>query len=69
MYNTKAFSLKISQKKKNKKEKQQKKNFRCPWWRRLFCSLGSVLSCCQRAFVNLSRMRVPILEVRTRFVS
>ena len=47
MYNTKAFSSKIAL-----------KNFRCPQWRRLFCSLRSVLSCCEKAFVNLSRMCV-----------
>ena len=64
MYNTKAFSLKIAQKKNRKK-----KTSRCPRWRRLFCSLRSVLSYCQKAFLNLSRMRVPILEIRTRFVS
>ena len=60
MYNTKAFSLKNALK---------KKNFRFPQWRRLFCSLRSVLSCCEKVFVILSRMRVPILDVRKRFVS
>ena len=54
--NTKAFSLKIALKKKQK-------NFRFPQWRRLFCSLRSVLSCCEKAFVNLSRVCEPILEV------
>ena len=52
-----------------KKKNRKKKTSRCPRWRRLFCSLRSVLSYCQKAFLNLSRMRVPILEIRTRFVS
>ena len=47
---------------------EQPKNFKCAQWQRFFCSLRNVLSCCEKAFVNLSRMRVPILEVRKRFV-
>ena len=62
MYSTKAFSLKIVL--KNKIKKNRKKTLR-----RLFCSLRSILSRCEKAFVNLSRMRVPIVKVRKRSVS